>query len=42
MLVLVNFAMDANWFDPSLKSDGTTPSPMDMEVDYVRVYTTKP
>jgi hypothetical protein len=42
MDIIINFAMDASWFGSGLTSDGTTPSPMNMEVDYVRVYTSKP
>jgi len=34
--------MDAPWFGSGLSSDGTTPSPMTMDIDYVRVYNTKP
>jgi uncharacterized protein YmfQ (DUF2313 family) len=41
MGIIINFAMDAPWFG-SNASDGTTPSPMTMEIDYVRVYTSKP
>jgi phage gp46-like protein len=43
MDILINFAMDAYWFySYGLNSDTTTPSPMTMEVDYVRVYSSKP
>jgi hypothetical protein len=42
MDVMINFAMDAPWFGSGNMSDGTTPSPMNMDIDYVRVYTTKP
>ena len=42
MNILINFAMDAPWFGSGLLSDGTTPSPMTMDIDYVRVYNAKP
>ena len=42
MNIIINFSMDASWFSSGLKSDGTTPSPMNMNIDYVRVYTSKP
>jgi hypothetical protein len=39
----INFAMDAPWFSGNgTASDASTPSPMKMEVDYVRVYDQKP
>lgn len=41
MDIYMNFAMDAPWFAANL-SDGTTPSPMSMNIDYIRVYDIKP
>lgn len=41
MDLYMNFAMDAPWFGANL-SDGTTPSPMNMNIDYIRVWTSKP
>jgi beta-glucanase (GH16 family) len=38
MSVRLNYAMDANWFPASLKSDATTPDELLMNVDYVRVF----
>lgn len=40
MSIRLNFSMDAPWFWQ--KSDGTTPNPMFMDVDYVRYWPTKP
>lgn len=37
----LNFAMDASWFASTETSDGTTPDPMTMQIDYVRVYATR-
>lgn len=42
MAIRVNFAMDAPWFPTSAHSDGTTPSPMEMQIDYIRQYDVPP
>jgi beta-glucanase (GH16 family) len=38
----INFAMNAPWFSGVNKSDVSTPSPMNMEVDYVKVWDVLP
>lgn len=38
----INYAMDANWFPAANKSDGTTPSPMVMEVDWFKIWNKRP
>lgn len=42
MSIRVNFSMDAPWFPASSHSDSTTPSHMDMQIDYIRQYDTFP
>ena len=41
MGIRINYAMDAPWFG-ARASDASTPSPLAMEVDYVKVYDRKP
>jgi hypothetical protein len=36
MGIRLNYAMDASWF--TTPSDGTTPDPLTMDVDWVKVY----
>ena len=43
MQLHMNYAMDASWMiGEGLGSDSTTPSPLVMNVDYVKVWTSKP
>ncbi len=42
MALILNYAMDGPWFGPGRSSDASTPDGLRMEVDYVRVYTSKP
>jgi serralysin len=43
MNIRLNYAMDATWFAGlGLSSDASTPSPLFMSVDYVKVWATKP
>lgn len=42
MSIRLNYAMDAAWFHPAQKSDAQTPSPLIMNVDYVRKYDLPP
>jgi hypothetical protein len=41
MSIRLNYAMDAPWFPDELKSNASTPT-LSMDVDYVKVYRTKP
>lgn len=41
MGIRMNYAMDAPWFGVNA-SDATTPSPLSMDIDYIKVYTSKP
>lgn len=42
MSIRLNYSMDAGWFPTGQKSDGTTPSSLTMEVDYIRAWASKP
>lgn len=42
MGILMNYTMDANWFPAGNKSDGTTPNPVIVEIDYIRQWDVKP
>lgn len=42
MGVRINYTVDANWFPAANHPDASTPSPLIMEVDYVRQYDVKP
>ena len=42
MSIRLNYAMDAAWFPIERRSSAATPSPLRMEVDYVRVYRRRP
>lgn len=42
MSLRLNYSMNAGWFPSGQQSDGTTPDPLTMEIDYVRYWETMP
>jgi hypothetical protein len=44
LVPLMNYVMDANWMESNiyLRPDATTPNPLVMNVNYVRLYNVKP
>lgn len=41
MGIRLNYAMDANWFPADQRSDGSTPTTLHMDVEYVRAFRSK-
>lgn len=42
MSIRINYAMNASWFPSERLSDGSTPDPVTMDIDWIRVWATKP
>lgn len=42
MDIRLNYAMDARWFRANQRSNGSTPNPLVMQVDYIRQWDSKP